>query len=164
MVAALIVISATCGTSFVKHQKNKRSFLMIMGCLLTFLGTMTARFNIFGRGKYFVFMLNGGTGYFNSSIWSSAALLSKNAFAGSAFSTLMLLRGLLLTIYPQIIIFMRGDYIHSNNPENQLYDYLPVFKTLITLSVIGLIAGALIMAVDYFKGGKTLWNENEVKI
>jgi hypothetical protein len=100
MVAAIIVVTATCSTSFLKHHKNKRSFLLMMGCFLTFLGTLTARFNILNRGKYFVFMINGGTGYFNSSIWSSAALLSKNAFAGSAFSTLMLLRGLLLTIYP----------------------------------------------------------------
>lgn len=136
----------------------------MMGCFLTLAGTIVARFNILGRGKVFVFMINGGTGYFNSSIWSSAALLSKNAFAGSAFSTLMLLKGLLLAIYPQIIIFMRGDYIHTDNPEISKYDYIPVFKTLITMAVIGFISGALIMIVDYFKGGKTLWSENEVKV
>ena len=164
MVAALIVVFATCSTTFLKHQKNKRSLLLMMGCLLTLLGTLTARFNLLGRGKYFVFMLNGGTGYFNSSIWSSAALLSKNAFAGSAFSTLMLLKGLMLTIYPQFIIYMRGDYIEGTNPEIQKYDYDPVFKTLITLAVIGFISGLLIALMDYFKGGKTLWDENEVKI
>jgi len=137
---------------------------LLMGCLLTMMGTLTARFNLFRRGKYFVFMLNGGTGYFNSSIWSSAALLSKNSFTGSAFSTLMLLKGLMLTMYPQIVIYMRGEYITSSNPDLKKYDYIPVFKTLITMSVVGLIAATLIMLIDYFKGGKTLWDENEVMV
>jgi hypothetical protein len=163
MIAACLVVLATCSTNFVKYQKNKRSGLLIMGCVLTFLGTLAARFNILNRGKFFVFMLNGGTGYFNSSIWSSAALLSKNAFAGSAFSTLMLLKGLMLTIYPQVIIFMRGDYLESKNPDNHFYDYKPMFKTLIILAVIGLISSIVILLVDYFKGGKTLWNEKEIK-
>jgi hypothetical protein len=42
--------------------------VLMMGCLLTLLGTLTLKFNFFGRGKFFFYMLNGGVGYFNSSI------------------------------------------------------------------------------------------------
>jgi len=102
-------------------------------------------------------MLNGGGGYFNSSIWSSAALLSKDAIAGTAFSFLVLVKGLLLTLYPQMIERIRKDDVYSRNATDD------IMSTYETMAFIGLISALLLFLMDC-KGSKILWDSSARRV
>lgn len=90
-------------------------------------------------------------------------MLSKNAIAGSAFSTLMLLKGILLTVYPQIVMRMIRP-LPTTNVTSTISQYDLLCNTLIIIGVIGILSGLLITILDYYKGGKTLWNEDELRV
>jgi hypothetical protein len=90
-------------------------------------------------------------------------LLSKNAIAGSAFSTLMLLKGILLTVYPQIVMRMIRP-LPTTNVTSTISQYDLLCNTLIIIGVIGILSGLLITILDYYNGGKTLWNEDELRV
>jgi hypothetical protein len=152
------IIATTCTSTFIKSQKNKRSLLLIIGSMFCFGGSMFAKLDHSAHGKFFCLMLNTGGGYFNSSIWSSAALLSKDAIAGSAFSFLVLIKGIMLTFYPQIISRMRdfdekGVATSSNG----------IVSMFVSMGLIGLVSSLLLFLMDC-KGSKILWDSSNRRV
>ena len=52
----------------------------------------------------------------------------------------------------------------TTNVTSTISQYDLLCNTLIIIGVIGILSGLLITILDYYKGGKTLWNEDELRV